>query len=138
MRLTKAVAIAMLVTLIGAAPAGATVLCFGSDGHVSAEAEAADHHPTGGVSLQHGVDANHVANSDVADHSTCLDVVLALATESKLGKHVAQSEFVLPVAVLPMPTRFVPSATASIEASPGSAAGLAARFASLSRIVLRI
>lgn len=74
MILTKAVALAMLLTLIGAAAAGATVLCFGSDGHVSAEAEAADHHPRGGVSLQHYADAQDVANPTTRRASTwCWD-----------------------------------------------------------------
>lgn len=138
MPLTKAVALAMLLTLVGAAAAGSTVLCFGSDGHVSAEAEAGDHHPLGSVSLKHDPNANHVGNGDVAVHPPCLDVVLGFATESKLGKHVAQNEFVLPAVVMPRPTCFVPSAIVSIEASPGNAAGLAASFASLSSTVLRI
>lgn len=59
-------------------------------------------------------------------------------TDSKLGKHVAQNELVVPTTVVPGWTWFVLFATAPIEASPRNAAGFAAQSAALSSTVLRI
>jgi len=138
MLLTKVVAIAMLLTLAATVAAGSTVLCFGSDGHIRAEPESADHHPIGRVALDHDAGGQRLADGALADHAPCMDVRLGLATDSKPGDHLAQTDLVLPEVLMSAPAWFTARGPMSIGALPAVVPGLDGSFAALSSTVLRI